>query len=73
MEPTFLQKRRPAGRLLRLSLALIGLAAMFIGCIIALSTILVDRELTTLHKGVFITGMLLGVLLSIGLVERLKR
>ncbi len=58
--------------MLRLSLTLIGLSLLLIGCAVALSKILVDRELTILHKVLFIGGTLLGVLLSVGLMTRLK-
>jgi len=73
MIPTFLQKRRSSGRALRLSLLLAGLVGLLIGCIIALTMILIDRDQTTLDKVLFITGTLLGFLVGTGLLVWARR
>lgn len=73
MLPTFLQKRRATGPALRLGFALIALVLLLIGCVVALSMIIVDRDITTLDKVVFISGMLLGFLLGTGLLARFRR
>ncbi|MBC8152521.1 MAG: hypothetical protein H7Z72_06385 [Bacteroidetes bacterium] len=73
MVPTFLQKRRGNGHALRLGLALAGLILLFMGCVVALSMILIDRDMDRLDKVVFISGMLLGFLLGTGLLARARR
>ena len=73
MVPTFLPKRRSRGRALRLSLLLAGLVGLLIGCIIALTMILIDRDQTTLDKVFFITGTLLGFLVGTGLLVWARR
>lgn len=73
MNSALFQKHRPTGKIIRLSLLLAGLILLVIGCIAALSMILVDRDSTSLDKVVFISGMLLGFLLGIGFVARARR
>ena len=73
MVPTFLQKRRGNGHALRLVFVMAGFILLFIGCVTAISMILVDRGTNTLTKVFFITGMLLGILLGTGLLARIRR
>ncbi len=73
MVPTFLPKRRSKGRALRLGLLLTGLIGLLIGCIIALTMILIDRDQTPLDKVFFISGSLMGFLVGTGLLVWARR
>ena len=73
MVPTFLQNRRGNGHALRLSIALAGLFLLSIGCVAALSMIIVDRDITSSNKLILISGLLVVVLPGMGLLERISR
>lgn len=73
MTPTFLQKKRPRGQLLRLTIVLGGLIFLLISYGVAISMIIADRAFTTTVKLMLISFTLVAGLFGSGLLERFRR
>lgn len=73
MTPTFLQKRRTRGHVLRLTVIMGGLILLLISYGVAISMIIADRALTKTIKLTLISFTLVAGLFGSGLLERLRR
>ena len=73
MTPTFLQKRRTRGNLLRLTVIVSGLTLLLISYGVAISMIIADRAFTKTVKVTLISFTLISGLFGSGLLGRLRR
>ena len=73
MTPTFLQRRRPRGQVLRLTIILGGLILLLISYGVAISMIIADRAFTKTAKLMLISFTLIAGLFGSGLLERFRR
>jgi hypothetical protein len=73
MVPTFLQNRRTDSYSLRVGITLTGLILLVAVYSVAISYVIADRGFTKMDKLVGIAFLLITALMSLGLLERLRR